>query len=144
MSEILELKSKWFAFNQKINQVLAILPQEILNRYDMVAKSLLPPVFEIDKYSPDVKFPDIFNEITYKMAQYYFSVFQAIFSKDNESVRPLISEFLKINDPVHRSRQVIGYYDELFSIIDRKLYYVEKTAEEFKQRSKTNLLEHAY
>jgi hypothetical protein len=30
------------------------------------------------------------------MAQYYFSVFQAIFSKDNESVRPMISDFLKI------------------------------------------------
>lgn len=48
------------------------------------------------KYPVDAKFIDIVNEITYKMAQYYFSVFQAIFSKDNESVRPMIADFLKI------------------------------------------------
>jgi hypothetical protein len=48
------------------------------------------------KYPVDAKFIDIVNEITYKMAQYYFTVFQAIFSKDNESVRPMITDFLKI------------------------------------------------
>jgi hypothetical protein len=54
----------------------------------MVAKTLQLPVFDISKYSSDTAFMEIFNEIVYKMAQYYFSVFQAIFSKDNESVRP--------------------------------------------------------
>lgn len=29
-------------------------------------------------------------------------------------------------------------------MIDKKLYYVQKTSEEFKERSKTSLLEHAY
>mmetsp|Transcript_39260 Transcript_39260/g.59912 ORF Transcript_39260/g.59912 Transcript_39260/m.59912 type:complete len:272 (+) Transcript_39260:895-1710(+) len=110
----------------------------------MVARSLVAPQFKLDKYDGEVMFADIFNEITYKMAQYYFSVFQAIFSKDNESVRPLITDFLQIQDPIHRSRKVISYYDELFSIIDRKLFYVKKTADEFKQRSQTKLLEHAY
>lgn len=32
----------------------------------------------------------------------------------------------------------------MHEIIDKKLYYVQKTAEEFKERSKTSLLEHAY
>ena len=39
-SEVFELKNTWFLYNKKINSVLVILPQEILNRYDMVAKSL--------------------------------------------------------------------------------------------------------
>ena len=32
----------------------------------------------------------------------------------------------------------------MHGIIDKKMYYVHKTAEEFKERSKTSLLEHAY
>lgn len=75
MSEVFELKNTWFLYNKKINSVLVILPQEILNRYDMVAKSLQPPIFDMGKYPVDAKFIDIVNEITYKMAQYYFSVF---------------------------------------------------------------------
>ena len=144
MSEVFELKNTWFLYNKKINSVLVILPQEILNRYDMVAKSLQPPVFDMGKYPSDAKFIDIVDEITYKMAQYYFSVFQAIFSKDNESVRPMISDFLKITDAIHRSRKIISYFEELHGIIDKKLFYVQKMADEFKERSKTNLLEHAY
>jgi hypothetical protein len=46
------------------------------------------PVFDISKYPGENAFVDTFNEIVYKMAQYYFSIFQAIFSKDNESIRP--------------------------------------------------------
>jgi hypothetical protein len=40
MSELFELKNLWFVFNKKINSVLSILPSEVLNRYDMVAKTL--------------------------------------------------------------------------------------------------------
>ena len=137
MSEVFELKNTWFLYNKKINSVLVILPQEILNRYDMVAKSLQAPVFDMAKYPSDQKFIEIFDEITYKMAQYYFSIFQAIFSKDNESVRPMISDFLSIQDPMHRSRKIISYFEELHGIIDKKLYYVQKMADEFKERSKT-------
>ena len=43
-----------------------------------------------------------------------------------------------------RSRKIIFYFEELNSLIDKKLYYVQKMAEEFKERSKTSLLEHAY
>lgn len=78
------------------------------------------------------------------MAQYYFSVFQAIFAKDNDSVRPSISDFLALQDPMMRSRKIIFYYEELHQLIDKKLHYVQKMAEEFKERSKTSLLEHAY
>ena len=39
---------------------------------------------------------------------------------------------------------MVNLYDEMHQIIDKKLYYVQKTAEEFKERSKTSLLEHAY
>ena len=78
------------------------------------------------------------------MAQYYFSVFQAIFAKDNDSVRPSIADFLSLQDPMMRSRKIIFYYEELHQLIDKKLHYVQKMAEEFKERSKTSLLEHAY
>jgi hypothetical protein len=59
-------------------------------------------------------------------------------------VRPSIQEYLKITDPILRSRKLIFYFEELHGLIDKKLYYVQKMAEEFKERSKTNLLEHAY
>lgn len=39
-SELFELKNLWFVYNKKINQLLMILPQEVVNRYDMVIKSL--------------------------------------------------------------------------------------------------------
>lgn len=99
------------------------------------------PLFDITKYPNDNAFIDTFNEIVYKMAQYYFSVFQAIFAKDTEAVRPQIQDFLAIDDPVHRSRKILGFFDELHQIIDKKMFYVQKMAEEFKERSKTNLLE---
>jgi hypothetical protein len=96
MSEVFELKNTWFDYNKKINSVLTVLPQEILNRYDMVVKSLQPPVFDMGKYQETTRFIDVFNEISYKMAHYYFSVFQALFSKNNDSVKPMISEFLRL------------------------------------------------
>jgi len=143
-SELFELKNLWFTYNKKINQLLMILPQEVLNRYDMVVKSLQPPVFDSEKYNPETEYLDIFNEVVFKMGQFYFAVFQAIFSKDNESMRPMLTSFLQTKDPVHRSRKLINLYDEMHHIIDKKLYYVQKTSEEFKERSKTSLLEHAY
>ena len=78
------------------------------------------------------------------MAHFYFAVFQAIFSKDNEGMRPMIYSFIQTTDPLHRSRRLVSLYEEMHEIIDKKLYYVQKTAEEFKERSKTSLLEHAY
>lgn len=78
------------------------------------------------------------------MAQYYFSVFQALFAKDNESVRPACANFLSDQDPLSRSRKLIFYFEELHELIDKKLQYVHKTAEEFKERSKVALLEQAY
>jgi len=143
-SELFELKNLWFIYNKKINQLLMILPQEVLNRYDMVVKSLQVPLFDITKYPTDTQYVDMFNECTFKMGQFYFAVFQAIFSKDNESMRPMIASFLSTQDPLHRSRKLINLYEEMHEIIDKKLYYVQKTAEEFKERSKTSLLEHAY
>ena len=59
-------------------------------------------------------------------------------------MRPMIAAFLKTRDPLHRSRKLINLFEEMHGIIDKKLYYVQKTAEEFKERSKTSLLEHAY
>lgn len=50
MSELFELKNLWFVFNKKINSVLTILPNEVLNRYDMVAKTLQTPVFDVTRY----------------------------------------------------------------------------------------------
>jgi hypothetical protein len=43
-----------------------------------------------------------------------------------------------------RSSKLIHYFEELHQIIDKKIYYVQKTAEEFKDRSKVSLIEHAY
>ncbi len=56
----------------------------------------------------------------------------------------VMSTFLATKDPLHRSRKLIGHYEEMHGIIERKMFYVHKTAEEFKERSKVQLLEHAY
>ena len=93
-SELFELKNLWFTYNKKINQLLMILPQEVVNRYDMVMKSLQPPLFDINKYPEGAEYLEIFNEIIFKMAHYYFAVFQAIFSKDNDGMRPMIYSFI--------------------------------------------------
>lgn len=107
-------------------------------------KSLQAPLFDINKYPEGAEYVNIFNEIVFKMAHFYFAVFQAIFSKDNEGMRPMIYSFIQTRDPLHRSRKLVNLYEEMHGIIDKKLYYVQKTAEEFKERSKTSLLEHAY
>jgi len=59
-------------------------------------------------------------------------------------VRPSISDFLALRDPLLRSRKLIFYFEELHELIDKKLHYVQKMAEEFKERSKTSLLEHSF
>lgn len=143
-SDLYELKNLWVTYNKKINGLLMILPAEVLNRYDMVIKSLAPPVFDAYKHPEGAKFENIFDEAVYKMAQYYFAVFQALFTKDNDAMRPMIANFLAIKDPMMRSRKLISLYEEMHGIIDQKMFYVHKTAEEFKERSKTQLLEHAY
>ena len=74
-SELFELKNLWFVYNKKINQLLMILPQEVINRYDMVVKSLQPPTFDIAKYPSENSYLDIFNEVVFKMGQFYFAVF---------------------------------------------------------------------
>ena len=74
-SELFELKNLWFLYNKKINQLLMILPQEVLNRYDMVVKSLQVPLFDVTKYPPKTEYVEIFNEVTFKMGQFYFAVF---------------------------------------------------------------------
>lgn len=56
----------------------------------------------------------------------------------------MIYSFIQTRDPLHRSRKLVNLYEEMHEIIDKKLYYVQKTAEEFKERSKTSLLEQAY
>jgi hypothetical protein len=59
-------------------------------------------------------------------------------------MRPMFASFLSTRDPLLRSRKLISMYEEMHGIIDKKLYYIHKTAEEFKERSKTALLEHSY
>lgn len=108
--ELYELKNLWFNYNKNINQLLMMLPQEVLTRYDMVVKSLQAPVFDLAKYSKETEHEMIFNEIVYKMAQYYFAVFQALFSKDNDGMRKSITSFLDTKDPIHRSRKVINMF----------------------------------
>lgn len=56
----------------------------------------------------------------------------------------MLGSFLGIKEPLLRSRKLINLFEEMHGIIDKKMYYVHKTAEEFKERSKTQLLEHAY
>jgi len=45
-----------------------ILPTEVLNRYDMVIKSLQAPVFDVYKHPEGSKFEEVFDEAVYKMA----------------------------------------------------------------------------
>lgn len=109
-AELYELKNLWFVYNKKINQLLHILPQEVLNRYDLVIKSLTTPVFDKHKYPAKVTQEQMFHECVYKMGQFYFSVFQALFSKDNDQMRPMIAAFLMEKDPLMRSRKIINLF----------------------------------
>lgn len=52
-SEIYELKNLWYNYNKHINQLLMLLPQEVLTRYDMVVKHLSTPIFDVSKYEND-------------------------------------------------------------------------------------------
>ena len=74
-SELNELKTAWYRYNKQINSYLLVLPQENINSYDLVAKSLTAPVFDINKYQNADDSLEVFNEIVYKMAHYYFNVF---------------------------------------------------------------------
>jgi hypothetical protein len=44
-----------------------VLPQEVVNRYDMVVKSLQPPSFETSKFDSK-NVDEQFNEAVFKMA----------------------------------------------------------------------------
>ena len=78
------------------------------------------------------------------MAHYYFSMFQALFSKDQKDMKHQMKEFLVQDDPIMRSKKVIYLFDEFTSLLDQKCYYIQKTAEEFKERSKQAMLENAF
>jgi hypothetical protein len=56
----------------------------------MVVKSLAVPSFEIHKYQNPENINDIFNEIVFKMAHYYFSIYQALFSKDSKGNKAML------------------------------------------------------
>lgn len=95
-------------------------------------------------YRAESDFEGKFNEVVYKMAQTYFAVFSALFNKNNDQQRDLINKFLQSKDPLERSRKIVKLYQELQEIIDKKLFYVYKTADEMKDRSKNHLLEQAF
>lgn len=78
------------------------------------------------------------------MAHYYFSLFQALFSKDQKDVKLQMKRFLECDDPMMRSKKVIYLFDEFTHLLDQKCYYIQKTAEEFKERSKQAMLESAF
>lgn len=111
----------------------------------MVIKSLQTPDFNLSKInSKDQDYINLFNEVVYKMAQYYFAIFQALFTKDSDSMRPLITHFLGTKDPLHRSRKLVSLYEEMIEMMDQKIMYANKTVEEHKERSKQALLEGAF
>ena len=143
-SEITDLKNTWFQFNKRMNSSLMILPSEMLNTYDMVVKTLPVPNFELYRYRNEVSLYELFNQITWKMAHYYFSLFQALFSKDQKDMKLQMKRFLECDDPIMRSKKVIYLFDEFTHLLDQKCYYIQKTAEEFKERSKQAMLESAF
>jgi endopeptidase La len=143
-SEITDLKNVWFQFNKRMNSSLMILPSEMLNTYDMVVKTLPVPNFEMYRYRNEVSLYELFNQITCKMAHYYFSLFQALFSKDQKDMKIQMRQFLECDDPIMRSKKVIFLFDEFTHLLDQKCYYIQKTAEDFKERSKQAMLEGAF
>ncbi|CAI2378439.1 unnamed protein product [Moneuplotes crassus] len=143
-SEISDLKNTWFQFNKRMNSALMMLPSEMINTYDMVVKTLPVPNFEIHRYRSEISLYELFNQITCKMAHYYFSMFQALFSKDQKDMKKQMKDFLVEIDPVMRSKKVTYLFDEFTHLLDQKCYYIQKTAEEFKERSKQAMLESAF
>lgn len=116
----------------------------MLNTYDMVIKTLPVPNFEMHRYRNEVSLYELFNQITCKMAHYYFSLFQALFSKDQKDMKTQMRRFLESDDPIMRSKKVIYLFDEFTHLLDQKCYYIQKTAEDFKERSKQAMLESAF
>ena len=47
-----------------------------------------------------------------------------MFTKDSEAMRPPITEFLQLQDPLHRSRKLIEYYKELHGVMEKKMFYI--------------------
>jgi hypothetical protein len=45
-----------------------VLPQEVVNRYDMVVKSLQPPSFDTGSKYDNKSMPEVFDEAVFKMA----------------------------------------------------------------------------
>ena len=142
-SEIHDLKNTWFVFNKKMNTSLSVMPAEMMNTYDMIAKTLPVPTFELYRYASSKSLYDILNEITSKMAHYYFSIYQALFSNDQDDLKRQQALFLSSNDPVDRAKKVVFLFSEFIEMLDKKMYYVQKTAEEFKDRNKKTILEGA-
>ena len=46
-SEIHDLKNTWFVFNKKMTTALSVMPAEMMNTYDMIAKTLPVPSFDL-------------------------------------------------------------------------------------------------
>jgi ATP-dependent Lon protease len=38
----------------------------------------------------------------------------------------MVTDYIQIQDPLHRARKIISYFEELHGIIDKKLYYAQK------------------
>jgi hypothetical protein len=86
-SEIHDLKNTWYVFNKKMSSCLGVMPTEMMNTYDMIAKTLPVPNFELHRYTNTKSLYDILNEITSKMAHYYFSIYQALFSNNPDDLK---------------------------------------------------------
>jgi len=71
-------------------------------------------------------------------------MFQALFSKDQNNIKKQMMNFLVGTDPVLRSRKVTYLFDDFAHLLDQKCYYIQKTAEEYKERSKQAMLEGAF
>ena len=120
------------------------MPSEMMNTYDMIVKTLPMPVFEMKRYSSSKSLYQILNEITSKMAHYYFSIYQALFAKDTKEIILQQQKFLDSDDPFIRANQITFLYSDFIEMLDKKMYYLNKTAQEFKEKSKKAMLENAF
>lgn len=48
-SDFYELKSLWLSYHKKMNQLLGVLPADLLNKYDLVVKGIDQPSFDIHR-----------------------------------------------------------------------------------------------
>ena len=55
-----------------------------------------------------------------------------------------MSDFLRSSDPFERSQMIAKFYANLNELLDKKMFYIAKISEDYKEKNKKIILENAF